>query len=530
MASAAGSADEYVVDPKRDRLVITASALGTVFEWYDFFVYGILAALLGRLFFPADNPTAATLASLAAFGAGFGVRPLGALLFGWFGDRVGRKYTFLITITLMGGATAAIGFLPTYATAGLLAPALLVGLRLLQGLALGGEYGGAAIYVAEHAPPGKRGQYTSWIQVSVVGGFLLSLVMVLACRAALTPEEFDVWGWRIPFIASLLMLAVSLYIRMKLNESPVFKAMKEAGTTSRNPFKDSLTYPGNIKRVLVALFGVAAGLTVIYYTSQFGTLYFLQGTARVGETEALLYMAVGASLAAPLYVGFGALSDRVGRKKILLIGYGLTLVLLFPLFHLMANGANPALARATAANPVTLEMPADCKFNVFASKHATPCAQALNYLSKRGVSYSKAEAESVALRVGTQRVDGFDQATYTATLAAAGYPDKADPAEKQPWMIILAVAVMVALSAMTYGQVAAILVEMFPARIRYTSMSVPYHIGSGYFGGFLPLISQYIVVRTGDAYAGLWYTIAVVAMAFVVSAIWLPETYRKELD
>ena len=530
MATAAGSADEYVVDPKRDRLVITASALGTVFEWYDFFVYGILAALLGRLFFPADNPTAATLASLAAFGAGFGVRPLGALLFGWFGDRVGRKYTFLITISLMGGATAAIGFLPTYASAGLLAPALLVGLRLLQGLALGGEYGGAAIYVAEHAPPGKRGQYTSWIQVSVVGGFLLSLIMVLACRASLTPEQFDAWGWRIPFLASIIMLAISLYIRMKLNESPVFKAMKDAGTTSRNPFKESLTYPGNIKRVLVALFGVAAGLTVIYYTSQFGTLYFLQGTARVGETEALLYMAAGASLAAPLYVGFGALSDRVGRKKILLIGYGLTLVLLFPLFHLMANGANPALARATAANPVTLELPADCDFNVFASKHNTPCAQALNYLSKRGVSYTKAETGSVALRVGEQRIESFDQAIYTATLAAAGYPDKADPAEKRPWMIILAVAVMVALSAMTYGQVAAILVEMFPARIRYTSMSVPYHIGSGYFGGFLPLISQYIVVRTGDAYAGLWYTIAVVAMAFVVSAIWLPETHRKALD
>lgn len=530
MATSAATPDTYVVDPKRDRLVITASALGTVFEWYDFFVYGILAALLGKLFFPADNPTAATLASLAAFGAGFGVRPLGALLFGWFGDRVGRKYTFLITISLMGGATAAIGFLPTYASAGLAAPALLVFLRLLQGLALGGEYGGAAIYVAEHAPPGKRGQYTSWIQVSVVGGFLLSLIMVLACRAALTPEEFEAWGWRIPFLSSLVMLAISLYIRMKLNESPVFRQMKEAGTVSRNPFKDSLTYPGNLKRVLVALFGVAAGLTVIYYTSQFGTLYFLQGTARVGETEALLYMAAGAALAAPLYVGFGALSDRVGRKKLLLLGYGLTLVLLFPLFHLMADGANPALARATAANPVTLERPADCDFNVFSAKHSTPCAQALNYLSKRGVSYQKVESAELALRVGEQRISGFDAATYTAALASAGYPDKADPAEKQRWKIILAVAVMVALSAMTYGQVAAILVEMFPARIRYTSMSVPYHIGSGYFGGFLPFISQLIVVRTGDAYAGLWYTIAVVAMAFVVSAIWLPETYRKPLD
>jgi MFS family permease len=520
----------HIVDPKRDRLVITASALGTVFEWYDFFLYGILAALLGRLFFPADNPTAATLASLAAFGAGFGVRPLGALLFGWFGDRVGRKYTFLITITLMGGATAAIGFLPTYASAGLWAPALLVLLRLLQGLALGGEYGGAAIYVAEHAPPGKRGQYTSWIQVSVVGGFLLCLVMVLLCRHSMTTEQFEAWGWRVPFIASLLMLAVSLYIRLKLSESPVFRAMKEAGTTSRNPFKDSLTYPGNLKRVAVALFGVAAGLTVIYYTSQFGTLYFLQGTARVSEEEALLYMAVGAMLAAPLYVGFGALSDRIGRKKLLLTGYALTLVLLFPLFHLMADGANPALARATASAPVTLTLPANCEFNVFSPKHTTPCAQALNYLSKRGVSYRKADGAEVALTVGDQRIAGFDQASYTAALQAAGYPDKADPAEKQHWKIILAIAVMVALSAMTYGQVAAILVELFPARIRYTSMSVPYHIGSGYFGGFLPLISQLIVVQTGDAYAGLWYTIAVVTLALVVSAIWLPETYRSELD
>jgi MFS family permease len=364
----------------------------------------------------------------------------------------------------------------------------------------------------------------------VVGGFLLCLVMVLACRHALTPDQFNAWGWRIPFIASLFMLAVSLYIRLKLNESPVFRTMKEAGTTSRNPFKDSLTYPGNLGRVAVALFGVAAGLTVIYYTSQFGTLYFLQGTARVGEEEALLYMAVGAMIAAPLYVGFGALSDRVGRKKLLLLGYGLTLLLLFPLFHLMADGANPALARAAATSPVRLELPRDCSFNVFSPKHETPCAQALNYLSKRGVPYQKTNADQVAFQVGQERITGFDQEAYTAALERAGYPDKADPGERQSWKIILAVAVMVALSAMTYGQVAAILVELFPARIRYTSMSVPYHIGSGYFGGFLPLISQLIVVKTGNPYAGLWYTIAVVAMALIVSAIWLPETHRKTLD
>jgi MFS family permease len=520
------------LDAKRDRLVIVASSLGTVFEWYDFFVYGILAALLGQLFFPAGNETAATLASLAAFGAGFGVRPLGALLFGWFGDIIGRKYTFLVTITVMGGATAAIGFLPTYATAGLWAPALLVGMRLLQGLALGGEYGGAAIYVGEHAPQHRRGEYTSWIQVSVVGGFLLSVIMVLACRHGLSKADFEAWGWRIPFGASLVMLAISLWIRMQLSESPVFKAMKAAGTTSKNPFKESLTYPGNFGRVLVALFGVAAGLTVIYYTSQFGTLYFLQGTARVPEEEALLYMAVGAVLAAPFYVGFGALSDRIGRKKLLLVGYALSMLLVFPLFHMMADGANPALARATRNAPVRLELP-PCDFSIFAPKQETPCGKALAFLAKRGISYSKItpyDPASVALDVGDKRISGFDDKAYTAALVTAGYPDKANPAEKQPWKIILAIALMVALSAMTYGQVAAILVEMFPARIRYTSMSVPYHIGAGYFGGFLPFISQYIVVKTGDAYAGLWYTVVVVAMAFVVSLFFLEETAGKPLD
>jgi MFS family permease len=520
------------LDPKRDRLVIVASSLGTVFEWYDFFLYGILAGLLGKLFFPSDNATAATLASLAAFGAGFGVRPFGALVFGYFGDLIGRKYTFLVTITLMGGATAAIGFLPTYAQAGIWAPVLLVGLRLLQGLALGGEYGGAAIYVAEHAPPNKRGQYTSWIQVSVAGGFLLCLIVVLGCRHAMTTAEFEAWGWRIPFLASLLMLAISLYIRMKLSESPVFKAMKAAGTTSKNPIVDSWNHPGNKGRILTALFGVGAGLTVVYYTSQFYTLYFLQGTARVAEEEALLYMAVGAIIAAPFYVLCGALSDRIGRKRLLLVGYALSAIFTFPLFHMMADAANPALARATATAPVRLELPA-CDFSIFANKQESECGKALAFLAKRGISYAKVapyEAGHVAINVGTQRIAGFDDKAYTAALVAAGYPDKADPAQKQPWKIILAIALLIGLSAMTYGQVAAILVEMFPARIRYTSMSIPYHIGTGYFGGFLPFISQYIVVSTGDAYAGLWYTVVVVIMAFIVSLLFLPGTYGQPLD
>ena len=520
------------LDAKRDRLVILASSLGTVFEWYDFFVYGILAPLLGTLFFPSTNATAATLASLAVFGAGFGVRPVGALVFGYFGDLIGRKYTFLVTITLMGGATAAIGFLPTYASAGIWATTLLVGLRLLQGLALGGEYGGAAIYVAEHAPDRKRGQYTSWIQVSVVGGFLLSLIVVLTCRHNLTKEAFAAWGWRIPFLASLAMLAISLYIRMKLSESPVFKAMKEAGTVSRNPILDSIREPGNLGRVLVALFGVAAGLTVVYYTSQFATLSFLRDTARLAEEDALLYMAIGACLAAPLYVLFGALSDRIGRKKILLTGYALSALFVFPIFHMMADAANPALARANATSPVRLELP-DCDFSIFAPRQEQPCAKALGYLAKRGIGYEKVTpyaSGSVAINVGNKRIAGFDEKTYTAALVAAGYPDKADNREKQPWKIILAVALMVGLSAMTYGQVAAILVEMFPARIRYTSMSVPYHIGSGYFGGFLPFISQLIVIKSGDPYAGLWYTVVVVVLAFFVSLFFLEERAGDPLD
>ena len=513
------------VDPAHRR-VIFASSLGTVFEWYDFYLYGALSAIISRQFFSGVNETTGFIFALLAFAAGFFVRPFGALVFGRLGDLVGRKHTFLVTIVLMGVATAGVGLLPSYETIGVAAPILLIILRLLQGLALGGEYGGAATYVAEHAPDGKRGQYTSWIQASVAGGFLLAVVVVLITRQSMSNEAFEAWGWRVPFLTSILLLAISLFMRLKLSESPVFKAMKAAGTTSKNPFVESFKYPGNIGRLFVALFGVAAGLTVIYYTSQFGTLYFLTGTARVPETDALLYMAVGAALAAPTYVACGWLSDKWGRKRMLLLGYGLSIVGVFPIFWMMADAANPALARATVSNPVTLSLPA-CDFNVLNRTHETECAQALNFLTKRGIAYSKQPSETLALTVGESQLQGFDEKAYVAALEKAGYPDKSDPAQRQPWKIILAVFLMVALSGMTYGQVAAILVEMFPAKIRYTSMSIPYHIGAGYFGGFLPYISQYIVAQTGQPFSGLWYTVGVTALAFVVALIWLPETSGK---
>jgi len=437
--SATVAAPAGELSAKDIRLVIGASSLGTVFEWYDFFIYGTLAAIIGRTFFPTGDPTVELLLSLAGFAIGFGFRPLGAVLFGYLGDKLGRKYTFLVTITLMGLATAAIGFVPSEASIGFAAPVIIIFLRVLQGLALGGEYGGAAIYVSEHAPPGKRGFYTSFIQASVAGGFILSLAVVLGTRAIVGEEAWQAWGWRLPFVFSLLLLAISLWMRLKLSESPVFAAMKAAGTTSANPLKESFTYPGNKKRILVALFGVAAGLTVIWYTAMFGALFFLTGPMKVDPRTAEMLVGIGAASGLIWFVLFGWLSDKAGRKWPIVIGYGLTLVLLFPLFKLMG------FAAADAAN---LNIP----------------------------------------------------------------------------LILLAVLGLSALSGMTYGPVAALLTEMFPARIRYSSMSIPYHIGTGYFGGFLPLISQSLVARTGDAYAGLWYTWGVVLLALIVSLWGLPNT------
>jgi MFS family permease len=528
-------AEGYVFDAKRDRLVIVASTLGTVFEWYDFFIYGTLAAIIGRQFFPVGNETAQFLLALASFGVGFGVRPIGALLFGYLGDKLGRKYTFLVTITLMGIATAAVGLVPSYAAIGMAAPIVLVTLRVMQGLALGGEYGGAAIYVAEHAPRGKRGFYTSFIQAGVIGGFLLSVAVVLISEWFVDREAWADWGWRIPFLFSIVLLAVSLWVRLKLKESPVFQAMKEAGETARNPITESFRGRHQLKMVLVALFGVAAGLTVIWYTAQFQALYFLQNALRIDDTAARAMIGAAALVSMFWFVLFGWLSDRIGRKPLIVTGYALTIVLLFPLFHWMASAANPQLAAAMARSPVTVQGAA-CDYNPFAQAQATPCGRALAALTSRGIAYTMLPApgwggQDYQVRIGNAVVNAEEPAALEGALTGAGYRlEKTTPTLSSMIQVVLAIIVIGMLSGMTYGPVAALLVEMFPARVRYTSLSVPYHIGTGYFGGFLPFISQYIVARTGDPFSGLWYTIGVVAMALVVSLLWLPETSGKRLD
>jgi MFS family permease len=505
------------------RLVIAASSLGTIFEWYDFFIYGTLATIIGRTFFPADSEIAQLLFALAGFAVGFGVRPLGAVLFGYWGDKLGRKYTFLVTITLMGLATAAVGFVPSAASIGIAAPIILLLLRVLQGLALGGEYGGAAIYVAEHARADRRGFYTSFIQGSVAGGFVLSLAVVLGTQWVLGDEAWNAWGWRFPFVFSLALLAVSLWMRLKLNESPVFRAIKEAGETARNPLKETFTYPGNGRRLFVALFGIAAGLTVIWYTAMFQVLYFLTNAMKLEPATAQTLVGIGAAAGLVFFVLFGWLSDKVGRKAPIVVGYILTLLLLFPIFTMMGNAANPGLSAAAERAPVVVGG-RDCSYSPFAKVQATECGKALDMLSKRGVPYTT-DRSLTGVIIGERRMSAGaypTEAELDASLAAAGYSlERVRPSGGNIAVILLGVLALSALSGMTYGSVAALLSELFPARIRYSSMSIPYHIGTGYFGGFLPLVSQYIVAKTGDPYSGLWYTWAVVAMALVVTLLFL---------
>ena len=525
---------------KEIRLVIGASSAGTVFEWYDFFIYGTLAYILKDAFYATDNETLGLLLVWSTFAVGFAFRPLGAVLFGFLGDRLGRKYTFLVTVTLMGIATAGVGLIPTVDTIGMAAPIIVILLRVIQGLALGGEYGGAAIYVAEHAPPEKRGFYTSFIQASVAGGFVLSIIVVLACRALIPADAFAAWGWRVPFLLSIALLAISLWMRLKLSESPVFQAMKEAGETSGNPFVESMTYPGNPKRLFVALFGITGILTTVWYTGFFSAMSFLRGPMHVADLTVELVLLVSGLIVMSFYVIIGKWSDRVGRKLPIIIGSALTLALLFPLFWLMGSFANPQLDAAAERAPVVVSGPA-CETDPFAElfqRDQTDCGKVLETLTASGVRYTLKPGDTLNMTVGGAEVAIdpawlADGAARKAGLHGALGQYGFDFSKQQPPLanVIGIVAVLLALgmlSALTYGSVAALLSEMFPPRIRYSSMSIPYHIGAGYLGGFLPLIAGVIVARTGDIYAGLWYTWAVVAFGLVVAWWGIPGGPPKD--
>jgi MFS family permease len=554
ISTTAGTLPKGQEGSQNDWLVIGASSLGTVFEWYDFYLYGLLATVISAQFFSGVNDTTGFIFALAAFAAGFAVRPFGALVFGRLGDLVGRKYTFLITMSIMGGATFAVGLLPSYATAGVAAPVLLLALRLLQGLALGGEYGGAATYVAEHAPPGKRGFFTSWIQTTATLGLFAALLVVIGTRTFVGEDAFKVWGWRIPFLVSILLLAVSLWIRMQLAESPVFVKMKKQGTTSKAPLKEAFGQWVNLKIVLIALLGGVMGQAVVWYTGQFYALFFLERMLRVDGATTNILTAIALALATPGFVFFGWLSDKIGRKPIILAGCLLAMLTYFPLFESLTRYANPALYKAQAAAPVTVFAdPGQCSFqfdpigkNKFDS---TSCDIAKSFLAKAGVSYARIDAPSGAvaeIRSGTttltapdpRAVTGKDrkdaiakfQAAAKATLATAGYPDKADAATVNKPMVVLILFVLVLYVTMVYGPIAAMLVELFPARIRYSAMSLPYHIGNGWFGGFLPTTAFAMVAATGDIYYGLWYPIAIAGATLLIGLLFLPETFKRDVD
>jgi MFS family permease len=541
---------EKGIDPAHRR-VIFASSLGTVFEWYDFYLYGSLVAVITKKFFSGMNDTTAFLFALLAFAAGFFVRPFGALVFGRIGDMVGRKYTFLVTIVIMGASTALVGVLPTYETIGITAPIIFIVLRLLQGLALGGQYGGAATYISEHAPDGRRGLYTSWIQTTATLGFFLSLLVILACRFSLGPEKFDDWGWRIPFLLSTVLLLISVYIRLQLQESPEFQEIKAAGKLSKAPLTESFGQWANLKVVLLALLGATAGQAVVWYGGQFYALLFLEKTLQVDSTSAQLVMAAALFIATPFFVIFGALSDKIGRKKIVLAGCLIAALTYFPIFKGITHFANPALDAAVKSAPVTIEAdPATCNFQfdpVGKKKYLTGCDLAKGALARMGVSYSNEARQSMEIavvRIGDKTVEipGIEGAPSAAeyktvqdgvasrlkeALAAAGYPAKADMSAFNYPMVILLLTILVIYVTMVYGPIAAWLVELFPARIRYTSMSLPYHIGNGWFGGFLPVTSFAIVAATGNIYNGLWYPIIVAALTVVIGGLFLRETATK---
>jgi MFS family permease len=541
---------------KAHRHVILASSLGTMFEWYDFFLYGSLASIISKQFFAGVNETAGFIFALLTFAAGFAVRPFGALIFGRLGDLMGRKRTFLMTIVLMGAATFIVGLLPTYATAGVAAPIALICVRLLQGLALGGEYGGACVYVAEHAPSRRRGLYTSWIQATATLGLFLSLLVIMICRAAIG-AQFDTWGWRVPFLLSFVLLAISVYVRLQLAESPVFQEMVRDGTRSKAPLAESFARWQNLRLVILALFGATAGMTVVFYGSQFYALFFLTQVLKLDAQPANWLIAAALLLGAPFFVVFGRLSDRVGRKKLVLLGCVLAACTYFPIFKGLTHFANPGIEEAARSHPVTIladEAFCSVQFDLLGkTKFLRSCDIAKAVLAKAGVPYSAEPGPAgtpAAVRIGERAADSvlvpaFEGGRLTpaqlkeasaeftkalgSALKAAGYPSKADPARINYPMLLLLLWVLVLYVTLTYGPLAAWLVELFPPRIRYTSMSVPYHLGVGWIGGFLPTVAFAIVAITGDIYSGLWYPVLIALFSAVVGGFFLPETLNRNL-
>ena len=509
--------------------VIFASSLGTVFEWYDFYLYATLAPFFAALFFPPGNATAALLSSFVAYAAGFLVRPFGALIFGRVGDMVGRKYTFLVTIVVMGLSTVLVGFMPTYKSIGFAAPLILVALRLAQGLALGGEYGGAATYVAEHAPDPRRGYATSWIQTTATVGMLMALVVIALTRLSMANATFSAWGWRIAFWVSIPLLLISIYIRLKLQESPIFQRMKAQGKRSKQPLTDSFLRGPNNRYVALALFGATAGQGVVWYTGQFYALFFIQIYLKLDYIPTYALIGLSLVIGTPFFLFFGWLSDRIGRKKIIMAGCLLGAVLYFPLFRGLTHTINPALESYQARTPITVAA-TDCNFHIFIGpwSRQTECDKVKDFLGKSGLSFASTPSlpgmPAVVTRIGDKEIAGWDEKQFKAALAATGFPPKADPAQVN-WVAAEAILVLLVIFVtMVYGPIAAFLVELFPARIRYTSMSLPYHIGNGWFGGMLPLLATAMVAKAGNIYFGLWYPIVVALGTFVIGSIFLHET------
>lgn len=537
---------------KEERKVIIASSVGTVFEWYDFYLYGSLAAIISKQFFSGVNPSAGFIFALLAFAAGFAVRPFGALVFGRLGDIAGRKYTFLITMTIMGLCTFFVGLLPNYTSIGFISPVILITLRLLQGLALGGEYGGAVTYVAEYAPQHRRGFFTSWIQITATLGLFLSLLVILSVRTIIGEDAFADWGWRIPFLLSAVLLIISVWIRLQMSESPAFKRIKSAGQLSKSPLTDSFAKWSNAKYVLLALFGLTAGQGVVWYTGQFYALFFLTQTLKISGATANILIMFSLIIATPFFIFFGSLSDKIGRKPIIMAGCLLAVLTYFPLFNMLTEYGNPALAKALANSPVVVTADSKaCSFQfnpVGVARFTKSCDIAKSLLTQNSVNYKNVDAPAgsiASVKIGDKVVNSFEGTglskeefkaksdVFTATLKQAikeaGYPEKADPAGINKPMVVLILVILVLYFTMVYGPIAAMLVELFPTRIRYTSMSLPYHIGNGWFGGFLPATAFAMVAASGNIYYGLWYPISVAAMTFIIGMIFIKETKNTNI-